>query len=266
MTDRVAPTCDEFLDLAAVVALGAGDEEDLRRVEAHTEQCPDCRTRLDQFRETSAALGMLVPQVEPPATLKVRIMEDVRREPKPVLRRLWPRALPRRPRLSAAWLVAAASLIVAICSLGWAAILQTQVSELQNSAILASQRVARFDHVVQVLASDKLAVRPLEPMMQSMQSRGYVFLDPESGTGMLMCHGLPPVEQGHAYQVWFVRGNERVSAGMLWPDMSGDGYTLIQVPADLQSFDSIGLTDEPGSGSAWPTTPRVMGTPLNSGQ
>ena len=32
---------------------------------------------------------------------------------------------------------------------------------------------------------------------------------------MLMCHDLPPLEQGHAYQVWFVRGNDRISAGML---------------------------------------------------
>ena len=40
----------------------------------------------------------------------------------------------------------------------------------------------------------------------------------------------------------------------------GNGYTLIQVPTDLQSFDSIGITDEPGTGSQWPTTPRVIGT------
>ena len=80
---------------------------------------------------------------------------------------------------------------------------------------------------------------------------------------MLTCHNMPALEQGHAYQVWFVRGSERISAGLLWPDRDGNGYTLIHVPVDLQSFDSIGLTDEPGTGSAWPTTPRVIGTPLN---
>ena len=47
------------------------------------------------------------------------------------------------------------------------------------------------------------------------------------------------------------------------PDRLGDGYTMIQVPSDVQSFDSIGLTDEPGNGSAWPTTPRVLGAPIN---
>jgi hypothetical protein len=34
------------------------------------------------------------------------------------------------------------------------------------------------------------------------------------------------------------------------------------VPNDVMSFESIGLTDEPSTGSAWPTTPRIIGTPL----
>jgi hypothetical protein len=158
--------------------------------------------------------------------------------------------------------VAAASFVVAVISLAWVAMLQVQITDLRSQALVAGERGARFDRVASVLASDQLAVRPLMPVQTTVPSSGYVFLDPVSGTGMLMCHDLPPVQQGHAYQVWFVRGNDRVSAGMLWPDTRGDGYTMIQVPPDLQSFDSIGLTDEPGSGSAWPTSPRVIGTPL----
>ena len=264
MAGHATITCAEFLDLAAVVALDAADAEDVHRVEEHASQCADCRVKLDEFREASATLGVLVPQVAPRAELRSRVLELVRRESRPVgiIRRLWPRSLAGRARVSSAWLVAAASLIVALAALVWVAALQVQISELQNNSLIATERVARFDHVVQVLASDKLAVRPLEPVVQSLPSSGYVFLDPASGTGMLMCHDLPPVEQGHAYQVWFVRGSDRISAGMLWPDRSGDGYTMIQVPTDLQSFDSLGLTDEPGSGSAWPTTPRVIGTPL----
>jgi hypothetical protein len=116
--------------------------------------------------------------------------------------------------------------------------------------------------MVDAMASNSNAIRVMQPVSVSMPSRGIVYLDPTSETGLVMCHNLPPVEQGHAYQIWFVRGNERISGGMLWPDRFGDGYTLIRVPRDLQSFDSVGLTDEPGSGSQWPTTPRVIGVPL----
>jgi hypothetical protein len=264
MAGHATLTCEEFLELAAVVALDAGDEDDVLQVEEHAAGCAECRAWLDEFRTAAAALGTVMPQVEPSPELRERLFEAVRREPRSltVVRRLWPRALRRRPRVALPWLVAAASLIVALAALVWVAILQVQLSELRNTTVLASERAARFDRVASVLASDQLAVRPLQPAQTAVPSSGYVFLDPISGTGMLMCHDLPPVPQGHAYQVWFVRGNDRVSGGMLWPDRRGDGYTIIQVPADLQSFDSIGLTDEPGSGSAWPTSPRVIGTGL----
>ena len=261
MVERTVMTCDEFIDLAAAVALDASDAADVQRVEEHAALCPECGLELARFREAAAALGSVVKQVEPPQDLRRRVLTAISREPRPLLQRLWPRAV-RRPRPSAAWLVAAASMVVSIAALTWVAMLENQISDLQKSVMLASDRAARYDHVVQVLASDRLAIRPLQPAVQSTPSRGMLYMDPSSGTGMLMCHDLPPIAQGRAYQVWFIRGNERVSGGLLWPDHSGNGYTIIQVPSDLQDFDSVGVTDEPGTGSAWPTTPRVMGTPL----
>jgi hypothetical protein len=192
-----------------------------------------------------------------------RLFETVRREPRPMVRARRELAWGlRRPRISAPWLVAAASLLISMGAITWVALLQGQITALQKDALAAAERATRYEHVVEVLASDKLAIRPLQPAVQTMPSRGMVYMDPSSGTGMLMCHNLPPIELGHAYQVWFLRGNERFSGGMLWPDRSGNGYALIEVPADVMSFDSIGLTDEPGTGSSWPTTPRVIGTPL----
>jgi anti-sigma-K factor RskA len=262
--EHATMTCAEFLDAAAAVVLDAAEPDEVARVEAHAESCPDCAGLLDDFKRIAAALGASAPQADPPAELRGRVLHSVAREPRKLAipRRLFPRAV-GRPRISAAWLVAAVALLLSVGALAWAYTLQSQITALQNQAAAASDRAERLDNVVQVLASDRLAIRPLQPAVQSLSSRGMVYLDPSSGTGMLTCHNMPPLEQGHAYQVWFVRGSERISAGLVWPDRDGNGYTLIHVPADLQSFDSIGLTDEPGSGSAWPTTPRVIGTRLN---
>jgi len=262
--EHATMTCAEFLDAAAGVVLDAADAEEVERVEEHATTCPECAGLLDDFKRIAAALGASAPQVEPPSELRGRVLGAVAQEPRKLAipRRLWPREL-RRPRISAAWLVAAASILLSVGALAWGYTLQTQITALQNQATVASDRAERADNLVQVLASDRLAIRPLRPVVQSLPSRGMVYLDPSSGTGMLTCHNMPALEQGHAYQVWFVRGSERISAGLLWPDRDGNGYTLIHVPVDLQSFDSIGLTDEPGTGSAWPTTPRVIGTPLN---
>src|SRR5690349_19289959 len=102
MADQASLTCDEFLDLAAVAVLDAGDPDDLRRVEEHAEACPDCGARLDDLRVVASMLGSAVPQVEPSAELRGRVFEVARREPRPfgVVRQLWPRAV-RRTRLSA---------------------------------------------------------------------------------------------------------------------------------------------------------------------
>jgi hypothetical protein len=260
-------TCDEFVDLAAAAALDVLDSDTKRWVEEHAARCPTCGNALHELREAAAVLGSAVPQVEPPAQLRARVLDAARQRPgAPGRWRLRPIQPGRIPaRVSLAWVAVAASIALSIVSMARIASLQNQVSELQSIAAAESERAARYDHVVEVLASDRLAIKTLQPVAQTVSSRGMVYLDPSSGTGMVMCHNLPPLEPGHAWQVWFVRGTERVSGGMLWPDGYGNGYTLITVPQDLQSFDSIGLTDEPGNGgrgSAWPTTPRVIGTAL----
>jgi hypothetical protein len=266
MVDHPTMSCDEFLDRAAAAVLDSVDADEVRLVEEHAAECPDCAVRLEEFRAVAAVLGAAVPQVDPPAALRASVLEVARRTPQPLSRD--PRQLRSRarrrvlPRFSPAWLVAAASLVFSLAAVLRVTAMQDQIVALQNDAQVARERAARYDHVAEVLASDKLAIRPLQPVVQTMPSRGMVYMDPSSGTGMVMCHGMPPIEQGHAYQVWFVRGNEKVSGGLIWPDHYGNGYTLIQVPTDLQSFDSVGVTDEPGTGSEWPTTPRVIGSPL----
>ena len=255
-------TCDDMVELAAAVAVDGLDEDEARQVEAHAAACPRCAVALQEFRDAASVFGAAVNQVEPPPALRNRVLEAARREPHGVPHKRRP-ALVRWPRVSPAWLAAAAAIVISVFSLVRVMMLQNQLNGLESA--LAAARGGEAERVATLLASDQLAVRSLQPAMQTVNTRGMVYLDPSSGTGMVMCRSLPPIEAGHAYQIWFVRGTERVSGGMLWPDGFGNGYTLIDVPSDLQSFDSIGLTDEPGNGgrgSDWPTTPRVIGTPL----
>jgi len=257
--------CDDIIELAAGLALDAIDESDRTRVEEHAAQCTRCAAALAEFREVAFALGASVPPVEPPTRLRSRVLLAAQRARPAVVvqqprRRWWPRV-----RLSPAWAVAAASLIVSASSLIWVGRLEAEVGQLRTDAAMDRDRAARYDRVAEVLTSPQLAVRNLTPAIQNVHSYGTVYLDPSSRMGMITARGLPPVEAGHAWQLWFVRGNERVSGGLLWPDHYGNGYALIQVPPDLQSFESIGVTDEPGAGSTWPTTPRVMGVMLGTG-
>jgi hypothetical protein len=262
--------CAEIVDLSAAVALGAAEPGDAERVERHADECPKCAAALREFREVAAVLGSAVPQVDPPARVRSRLLLAAQRTPQegvvtaPRKALWWNRLSASRARLSPAWLVAAASMLVSVIALAWVATLQGQVADLQEDAAAQRERAARYDQVAQVLGSPQLAVRPLTPAMQSVHSYGTVYLDPNSRTGMLTARGLPPIPAGHVWQLWFVRGNERISGGLLWPDRLGSGYAIIQVPPDVQSFDQMGVTEEPGTGSAWPTTQRVMGGSIKS--
>src|SRR5262249_7120997 len=99
-------SCEEFLDLSAAVALGAAEDDDVRRVEEQAAACPDWGRDLEAFREVAAALGATVPQVDPPAAVRARLFEVVANTPHEPRRRWAAPAVFRRRRFSTAWLVA----------------------------------------------------------------------------------------------------------------------------------------------------------------
>ncbi|MDQ3809045.1 MAG: anti-sigma factor [Chloroflexota bacterium] len=258
--------CAELADVYAAVALDVAEPEEVARAEAHAGGCRRCRAILAECRETVALLGASVTQVSPPERLRERVLLAAQRTPQeaaPRPRSVW--GLGGR-RWSPAWAVAAASLVVSIVSLVWAASLNAQMAELRTAAAQDRERAARYDRIVEVLKSPQLSIHALTPAAQSAQSSGTAYLDPRSGLGMIAASGLPPIQPGHALQIWLVRGNERISVGMLRPDGAGGGYTVIRLPQDLQTWDFMGLTEEPDQGSPAPTSPRIMGATLRDGQ
>jgi len=89
-----------------------------------------------------------------------------------------------------------------------------------------------------------------------------VYLDASSGAGVLTVRRASPRAPGRALQLWFARGEKRISGGLVWPDANGDGGGPISVPANLDSFDFLVLTDEPPAGSEAPTTAPVFDAPI----
>ncbi len=81
---------------------------------------------------------------------------------------------------------------------------------------------------------------------------------------MLIVSRVLPLESGGTLQPGFAQKEKRVSGGLVWPDANGDGGAPISVPADLATFDSVILTDEPPTGSEAPTTPPVFEAPIRA--
>jgi hypothetical protein len=247
-------SCAEFAELAAAVAVNAADADVVREVERHAMRCPTCARELDEAREAAALLGWATPQVDPPARLKERVLGAAllarpARSQEPA-RRWW--SLQRR--VAPVWGAVAAAVLVSIGSLVWAASLQGQVARLQVEADSTRDRAARYDRIVSVLSSTQLAIRPLTAGDTARGASGMLYLDPATRQGMIMVHDLPPLEPDRGWQLWYQRGNERVSGGMLRFDATGTGYTILSLPPDVTTFETVGVTNEPSTGSTWPTS------------
>lgn len=256
--------CEDMADVLSTAALDIASAEDRRTLQQHVAGCLPCDREFHALREAASLLGMggAVPAAAPTESLRGRTLARAYQEsppgvghPRPSTRRfLERRASPQRAAVAIA-------LVIAAGSFAWAASLQQQLRTVVAQADVARERAARYDRVVEVLASPRLTTRQLAATAQGAGS-GTIYLDPRSGNGMVMIRDLPPLPADRSWQVWFVRGSERVSGGLLYPGPSGAGYAIIAVPPDLQTFESVGITQEPRAGSPAPTSPRVIGSRL----
>jgi anti-sigma-K factor RskA len=258
--------CDEARDLLPLLALDVLDVDERDVLDDHLLSCPACRAEMASYTETAASLALAVEQVDPPLALKQRVLAAARR----------PRALAfattlagdgeRNPRLSG-WrrhlssLVAAAALLLAAGSALWAMNLRTELENQSAQIESLSERAQNYQRVTGVLQAADTQVRLLNGTPDAPAAIGRVYVDPQTGEGMLMVRGLPPLPAGKTYQLWVVgTDGQRESAGLLtWTDRQGNGYTLIQCPEKLARWRWFRVTQEPAGGSNDPTGPRVLG-------
>jgi hypothetical protein len=99
----------------------------------------------------------------------------------------------------------------------------------------------------------------MAPPESAPPGTGELLLPADGGDGGLVVRGLPALPPDRSYQLWFRRPDgSRVSGGVFAVDASGDGVTVVDVPADLADFEAFGITEEPAGGSPAPTGRGVL--------
>jgi len=240
---------DAVRDLLAPVALGAADEAETARVEAHAAECAVCREELAGLRTGADVLAVAVPQRDPSPRLKDSLMAAVRAEaaerqaaaagadaptPPPRRRGLGERlrsALPIRP-----WPAIAAVAAIAALLLGWNIALQTSDSGSGDVAALAVRGTADAPGV-----------------------SGRVVYVPDEDTAVMRLSGLPPLDPGDAYQLWVLRDGRARSAGLFEP--TGPAQA-VSVAEDLAGADALAVTAQPSTSRMAPEGPILVQAPL----
>ena len=248
--------CDHYADLLVDYVLHVLEPEAVSEVTEHLATCDRCQARCAAYAAVLDQLAQAVPQQEPPAALGARLRAAAVAGPGRLARRApwWRRG---------AMLLTAANVVLCL-GLGWwswqvqraAAAVQQRWQEGQRQ--LALQRQA-FTLITEpgtrsvVLRSDQ-ATSP---------ARGVVLLEPAAPTALLIVQDLPPLPPERAYQVWLVGGErQRDSGGVFRVDAQGFGLVPLTAPRPFTAYQRVGITEEPAGGSPGPTSPRVIGAPL----
>jgi hypothetical protein len=97
---------------------------------------------------------------------------------------------------------------------------------------------------------------------EGSQSRGVLLLRATTPEAVLIVLDLPVLKPDRAYQLWLGREGGRDDGGVFQVDARGFGILRIQAPMPFASYNRVGITEEPASGSPGPTSPRVIGGKL----
>lgn len=269
--------CENYRELLAASSLTSLDAADAHALNTHLESCAGCRSDMNEWHDTAALLALSAQPLAPSALVRDRILASVRAEgraqslnsdpvklPAPEVgsepSRVLPFVRPQRDvwaSLKSFGAIAAALVFVGlIFSL---LVLWQQNRRTQNDLARISKEMrqtqSQLDHeraVVEMLTSPDAHMAKLAGTTVAPGAHAMLAYD-KSGHVMLMARGLPNAPQGMAYQLWYIKDNQKMPGKVFTTDQSGNGMLEDQMPAVAPERAVFAITLEPAGGVQVPT-------------
>jgi anti-sigma-K factor RskA len=278
----------ELLEIAEVYALGGLADFERARLEQHVaDGCAECEAVLRANRDIAAQLLLAVAPIQPAPAVRERLLARVHNDAKtgsaPPLDRGRSRrgsVLARVPFAAAAgvFLVLGLSGLSALLgvrlvrerevgadledalvyaeSISWS--LARDMESERSRRVAAEQRLAGLARIVSALESPLARSLALAGQGEFRRAVARAYIDSEAGRLILYAHNLPPVPDGHTYQIWVIVEDLPRSAGVFRSDSSGEAkYDSGRLP-DLDGPVTVAVTLEPEGGAPQPTGPIVL--------
>lgn len=267
----MTPNHEVVRDDAGLYALGALDAEARAAFEQHLSTCEECQRELRSLAPVVAALAQAVPQVQPSASLRERVLAVTGQS-----RAVSPEAEDEEsgaPGGAArwAWLAAAAALVLAVGLGGYAMRLQSRVDALsvrladaernlaatRSEVVEARRALGDSQSNLRILLAPDLSRVTLEGQGNAAQARGRAYFSPSTGL-LFTASNLPPLPPGRSYQLWVVTASAPASAGLITPDATGAATVVFDAPGITGAPVAIAVTLEPAGGVPAPTGDKVL--------
>lgn len=232
-------TCDEFEELLGAYALGAVTPEEQEAARAHLAECAKCTRLLREVRAVVDQLPYSVTQVNPPESLKERILEAIRREgqttpaqPVQINQR------PRRRRWDTRLLAAAAVLMFILFGgmTAWNVSLQHEVTSLQQQNTSLERQVGSLQHQVALIYA-------IQGSSSAQGASGKLIYLPDQNITLLVMQGLPQLQGTEVYQGWLIHDKQPRSIGLLSVE---NGIASVTYPGNIAGYEVAAVSIEPG--------------------
>lgn len=232
-------------DLVDAYALGALDTDEVDAVERHLADCASCQALVDAARASAEALLYAVPQVEPPPSLRGRLLSRIAQEKVATSRDVLEagRESHRQGDMPAERDGSGRS--------GFRRLLSALRGE--PSPVGYAGELLR-----DLLADPSVAIWPIAGTADAPGARGRFVASGRRREGVLVVTGLRQPTIGNAYQVWLLRSGQPQPNALFTIDRSGIGSGVVRSEQPWNVFDTIAVTMEPREGSPAPTGSIVL--------
>ena len=247
--------CEEFEELSGAYALDAVTPAEREAARAHLAECANCTRLLRELRAVVDLLPYSATQVNPPDSLKGRILKAVQNEDRTTSTQPIPlNQRPRRRRWGTQLLAIAAVLMLLLIGgmTAW------NVSLHQQNTSLAYQVTSLQHRAVQAYAIQGIA--------SAQGASGKAIYLPEQNITLLVIQGLPQLQGTQVYQGWLIHGKQPRSIGLLSME---NGVASVTYPGNIAGYEVAAVSIEPGplaskSAPAGPFVAVVELTPKDS--
>ena len=284
MTDRNSHTDPELSQLSGAYALHALSADEAAEFEQTLERNPELRWEVTELVDTAVELGLATAPVEPPASLKASIMEQIARTPQlpsqvertdaaapvapPATQALSatqsPSAIqglsaaeglateegPAARKAQSRWFASPLTALVAIAAVTGlvvgGGILSNVVSESREQSVQANRLAA-------INAADDM-----QQAVADVAGGGTATLvwSNELLASAVIVDGLAPLPESKVYELWYIGESGARPAGTFSVDENGTSWRVLD--GDMQAGDTVGVTIEPREGSGVPTTDPIV--------
>jgi anti-sigma-K factor RskA len=270
----------EFEDALGAYAIGALDADEKRVFEAHLATCESCQTELRSMRRVVAGIGLATEPVQPPDSLKARVIAHATSQPQPGIPGADPRserkpATPDAPGRRRSWaaspLALAASLALATGAGIYALALRSQVLLLQDMVAQASAQSASLRDLLNEARRDAASLRTtirvlVAPDLIRVDLKGQADAPNALARGfwskaqglVFNAEGLPAIDVSRVYQLWMISGDKAVSGGTFSVDASGAGTLTVPASVANTAPDALAVSLERAGGVASREGPIVL--------